>query len=34
MEELKRILTKLSKIVEKKCTKQDWEETNHDQHKG
>ncbi|RST59992.1 MarR family transcriptional regulator [Siminovitchia terrae] len=34
MEELKRILTKLSKIVEKKCTKQDREETNHDQHKG
>lgn len=34
MEELKKILTKLSKIVEKKCTNQNWEETNLDQHKG
>ncbi|GIN92534.1 hypothetical protein J6TS1_32940 [Siminovitchia terrae] len=33
IEELKKILTKLSKIVEKKCTKQDWEETNHGRHK-
>lgn len=33
IEELKKILTKLSKIVEKKCTKQNWEETNHGRHK-